>query len=91
MQNLAPFLLLHVYGETLLVPVEPDVARRQAANHFVPVPDEVPDSGALDLDDLRPHIREDTGAERAGQDLLERNHANAVERAGRVFVIWTHL
>ena len=89
-EDLQALGLLGVHGEALLVAVEPHVAGGQALHRGVPVADQVACAGALDLDDLGSHLRQQAGAERTGQDLLEGHDPHAAQGQPAVGWWWFH-
>ena len=71
------FGLLEIEGERLLAPVEPDEIGREALDRGVVGAGEVAPAGPLDLDDFGAEIGQMPGAERSGNGLFEREHANS--------------
>ena len=66
-------------GDRLLVaPEHPPEIRRPVAQH-APAADGVAAARRLDLDDLRPEVGKDAARERAGDELSELHHADAIE------------
>ncbi len=76
-QDLDGFGLLEIEGERLLAPVEPDEIGREALHGGVVGAGEIAAAGALDLDDFGAEIGQMPGAERSGNGLFEREHANS--------------
>src|SRR5262249_26107007 len=66
MQDFPSAGLFYVDGKALLVAVKPDVAGRESPDRCVPMPDKVADTGALYLNDVSAHVRQDLSAERTG-------------------------
>src|SRR5439155_8540487 len=79
-QDLLPRLRLEVEGEALLAPVDAHEVRRLTPGERRPGSRVVAVTRLLDLDDLRPHVGQEEGAVRAGEDAGEVDDADPIER-----------
>src|SRR5262249_13709064 len=79
--------ILYIQRQAFLGSVHPDEMRGLSLYRGVVAARRVAASRALDLDDARAQFGELTRAERPGDDLLEADHGNSLERALHVNLI----